>query len=1041
LSIRIHELRASVYQLCESPWFVPIVLLLLAIGTGAGTAGCGRGGSVTTTGTGGSGNPPPPAITVSVSPTSASVLLGNTQQFSATVTGTANTAVSWSVNNVAGGNSTVGTITSAGIYTAPADLPSPASVTISATSQATSSTTASSTASITSDIQVSVQASATSAVTGGAIQLTATITSAGHPDQSVTWSVNGVAGGNATIGTITSTGTGAATFTAPSALPSPAVVTIQAVSIADPSKSSSITETIVQPAVTLTGIVSIAPISGATVTAFDLNNDGNEGTTLASSTTDANGNYSLPLAVAPANPILLVATGGSYTDEVTGDSVTLSGSEQLTAVVPVGVTQAAITPLTHMAAARARTLGPPYVSLAAAASSPLSGIDQQYQIVDILGTPPAAANNATAIGSTTLTQRNYSLVLAGLMQEANTLGVKAIDLAGALATDASDGTLDGTNGGAAITVPATGGGTVTLAATAGTSDLQSAINTFTASTSNKTNITTVDILTTSVNIAVNGTQSYYVTNPVLGACVTGTNCEYSFGSSESGPQSCTFTNLPSAFQQLDGNGCVIAGLGPALPPDTPMEILPGPITAVMQDTNTPPNKTTINFYITVVEQPPDIVGADITCAAGSPCEGQIAQASGGTPPYYFLTGNGFPPFGTSVDSCSTGSDDACISGTPENPGNSTFDVCAVDLFGDETNPCASVTVTVTGIYDLTATIAGTGSGSISQSSSATGTSCGDECTAYPDGAVVTVTAVAATGSTFAGWSGACSGPGSCTVTMTQNQSVTANFSPQSFDLTVATAGSGSGTVSQSASVAGTSCGAGCTAYPDNTVVTLTANAASGSTFAGWSGACSGTSTCTVTMNQSQTVTATFNTNGGSSGTETWTVTLTGTITQSSDGWDDCYALGAYTGPTGVWSFSYQVSLTFSGSLVAALQAENGVIGGTGTVSGSQTVSTQDQPNSDNCQLEPSSLSNVAVTASATGPTSSNPVQIMLMGPQEGNSAATSTDPMECEDDNASGNQCVYFYAPLQPSSITATQITGGYTSEGGFQGTFTLTKQ
>ena len=42
-----------------------------------------------------------------------------TQTFTATVTNTPNTAVTWDVNGVAGGNSTVGTISAAGVYSAP----------------------------------------------------------------------------------------------------------------------------------------------------------------------------------------------------------------------------------------------------------------------------------------------------------------------------------------------------------------------------------------------------------------------------------------------------------------------------------------------------------------------------------------------------------------------------------------------------------------------------------------------------------------------------------------------------------------------------------------------------------------------------------------------------------------------------------------------------------------------------------------------------------------------------------------------------------
>ena len=82
--------------------------------------------------------------------------------------------------------------------------------------------------------------------------------------------------------------------------------------------------------------------------------------------------------------------------------------------------------------------------------------------------------------------------------------------------------------------------------------------------------------------------------------------------------------------------------------------------------------------------------------------------------------------------------------------------------------------------------------------------------------------------------------------------------PGNQTLTVAKAGGGSGTITSSP--VGVDCGLTCSAqFPFNTVVTLTASAAGGSTFTGWSGnaACSGTGTCVVTMNAAQSVTANF----------------------------------------------------------------------------------------------------------------------------------------------------------------------------------------
>lgn len=79
-------------------------------------------------------------------------------------------------------------------------------------------------------------------------------------------------------------------------------------------------------------------------------------------------------------------------------------------------------------------------------------------------------------------------------------------------------------------------------------------------------------------------------------------------------------------------------------------------------------------------------------------------------------------------------------------------------------------------------------------------------------------------------------------------------------LTVIRAGSGSGTVTSSPS--GINCGSTCSAtFTSGAVVTLTATAASGSTFAGWNGACTGMGGCTVSMTASRNVTATFNTTG------------------------------------------------------------------------------------------------------------------------------------------------------------------------------------
>jgi hypothetical protein len=163
-----------------------------------------------------------------------------------------------------------------------------------------------------------------------------------------------------------------------------------------------------------------------------------------------------------------------------------------------------------------------------------------------------------------------------------------------------------------------------------------------------------------------------------------------------------------------------------------------------------------------------------------------------------------------------------------------------------------------GAAPLSVTKNGTGSGTVT--SSPTGISCGSTCSAnFPAGSSVSLSASAASGSAFAGWSGDCTGTGACNLTMNQARSVTATFNTATtYSLSVTKTGSGAGTVTSSPS--GISCGSTCSAsFAEGTSVSLTASPASGSTFTGWSGACSGTGGCSVTMSQARSVSANFDT--------------------------------------------------------------------------------------------------------------------------------------------------------------------------------------
>ncbi|MGA2418774.1 MAG: DUF1800 family protein [Candidatus Acidiferrum sp.] len=77
-----------------------------------------------------------PAISVQIGPISATVHAGDRAYFGATVTGTSNTAVVWSINNLSGGNTVIGYLNAQGGYSGPAAVPNPNTVTITATSLA-----------------------------------------------------------------------------------------------------------------------------------------------------------------------------------------------------------------------------------------------------------------------------------------------------------------------------------------------------------------------------------------------------------------------------------------------------------------------------------------------------------------------------------------------------------------------------------------------------------------------------------------------------------------------------------------------------------------------------------------------------------------------------------------------------------------------------------------------------------------------------------------------------------------------------------------
>ncbi len=307
-------------------------------------SGCSSMVGGTGTGGGGSHIGSSSAVSVNVTPSSASVILGATQQFSATVIGSSNPAVSWSVNGASGGTAAAGTITAAGRYTAPAILPSPAQIKVTAISLGDPAASATAAVTIASDLVVTIAPASATVTPGGSLDFTATVASQGHPNTNVVWSVNGVPGGNSQAGTITGSGADSAMYLAPNPPPNPAAVSITATSVADPSRAATASVDVVcsqgesiSPASSNVGFLQTqllsATICVAPGAAIQWDVSGVPGGSALLGTVTGGGAataiYTAPASLPPGNPVTVHATSGNSSASATinvfdGIAVTIS---------------------------------------------------------------------------------------------------------------------------------------------------------------------------------------------------------------------------------------------------------------------------------------------------------------------------------------------------------------------------------------------------------------------------------------------------------------------------------------------------------------------------------------------------------------------------------------------------------------------------------------------------------------------------------------------------------------------------------------------
>jgi hypothetical protein len=152
-------------------------------------------------------------ISVTISPSIVSVNVVTTQQFQDSITGGTNSVTIWKVNNITGGNSTLGLIDSNGLYHAPVTVPSPSTVSVTAVSFEDQNVSATSTVTITPAPVVTINSpSAPVTVSSGSRNtVTFSATETGGTSNIILWAVGQpgglpVQGGNATLGTISANG-------------------------------------------------------------------------------------------------------------------------------------------------------------------------------------------------------------------------------------------------------------------------------------------------------------------------------------------------------------------------------------------------------------------------------------------------------------------------------------------------------------------------------------------------------------------------------------------------------------------------------------------------------------------------------------------------------------------------------------------------------------------------------------------------------------------------------------------------------------------
>lgn len=259
------------------------------------------------------------ASQVGVSPNTASLTAGQTQQFTETVQGASFRGPVWSVNGIQGGNSGIGVISTNGLYTAPALIPSQQTVTVTVTEGNKTANASVSLVPVSVGVSVSVTPSTAGLAASQSQQFAASVS--GTSNTGISWSIN------PSSGSISSSGL----YTAPSSITSQQTVAVVATSMADSSKSAS-SSVVLAPGVAISITPTSASVAASHTQQFTASVTGTTNTSVTWSLNPAVGSisssglYTAPASISNNTPVTITAASAADSTKTASATVSLTAT-------------------------------------------------------------------------------------------------------------------------------------------------------------------------------------------------------------------------------------------------------------------------------------------------------------------------------------------------------------------------------------------------------------------------------------------------------------------------------------------------------------------------------------------------------------------------------------------------------------------------------------------------------------------------------------------------------------------------------------------